>query len=472
VANRIPIEYQDGWIKISVPESSAVVRYGTEMFPAIPLNPNPTQTVFEALSNPVGMERIEDLVGKGSRVTIAFDDPIKRPEKVHPVVIPVVLEILSKAGVRDEDITLLSANGVHCKWRPNELKAILGPDLYQRFRPCGWREGRILNHDCTQGNRFLGETELGDEVDYDAALVESDQIIYVGTVYPVPFGGYSGQGLTIGLGSLKALNSLHSYDVYKTPQSLHGDYRPDRNLYRRHKLAVHEKIEAYTGRKIFYIDSMIGPDQEIVNVTAGHVPELARVQYPEADKYFSVKVPQFDIVLTGLPYTLNYDTSDNPGCASNFASRPLRGWRNRPVLKESGVVIALCRCRGGIFPRRPADMEALRLYRDCHSASELYEQVPAFCNNQEYIYKYRHEYAYSPLHSIFLTANLDTLEKTAGRAIFVGDINPGVIREMGAIPARDFENALSKAIDIVGNSPDILFLPRYFHDPKPIFKVD
>jgi hypothetical protein len=271
---------------------------------------------------------------------------------------------------------------------------------------------------------------------------------------------------------MKALNSLHSYDVYKTVESLHGDYRPEKNRYRKHKLSVHEKIEELTGKKIFYIDAITGPDQNIVDVFAGHVPDLERIQYPEADKYFVVKAPQFDIIVIGLPYTLDYDTSDNPGCACNFASRPARGWRNKPILRENGVIIALGRCMGKVSPRRPADEAAIKLFRNCYDAEELYEYVGAFCNKPEYLYKYRFEYAYSPIHSIFLTANIDTLDKVTSRAIFVGDIDPGVVRQMGATPAKNLHEGLAKAKDVVGNNPDILVLPSYFHDPKPIFEVE
>jgi len=150
----VAIEYGDTWIEISVPENATVVQYGTPTFPKIPSHPKPEHAVRNALEHPVGLEPIADLVKRGSRVTIAFDDPIKRPERVH----------------------------------------------------------------------------------------------------------------------------------------------------------------------------------RIVDIFAGHVPDLEKIEYPEADKYFLVKIPQFDIIIIGLPHTLDHDTSDNPACACNFASRPARGWRNKPIL--------------------------------------------------------------------------------------------------------------------------------------------
>ena len=62
--------------------------------------------------------------------------------------------------------------------------------------------------------------------------------------------------------------------------------------------------------------------------------------------------------------------------------------------------------------------------------------------------------------------------KLAGHTIFAGEVNPGVIREMGLTPARDFEQALQKATEIVGQDADILVLPSYFLNPSPVFEVD
>jgi nickel-dependent lactate racemase len=466
----VKIEYKDTWIDISVPGVATVVQYGTPAFPRIPVHPNPEKAVKEALRKPIGMERVSELVKKGSKVTVAFDDPIKHPDSIK-IIIPIVVEELIKAGVKEENIKLTCATGVHCKWQPNELRNLIGASLYDRFHPFSWRDGAVLNHDCTQNNVYLGETNLGDEVEYDNILVESDLVIYVGTIYPVPYGGYAGQGVAIGLGSMRALNSLHSYDVYKGIASLHGDYRPEKNLYRKHKLAVHEQIEKATGKKIFYVDAITGPEEKIVSVFAGHVPDLEKIEYPEADNYFKIRVPQVDIVVLGMPHTLDYDTSDNPGCACNFAARPARMWQNKPLLRENGVTIVLGQCKGAMSSRRPADPAAYRLYQDCFGGEELFDYVDAFCNNEEYLYKYRYHYAYSPIHSIFLMANMDTLQKVSRQTIFAGEVNPGTIRNMGAIPARDFDEALAKATEIVGMNADILVLPSYSRDPKPIFEV-
>lgn len=473
-SKKVTIEYHNTWMDISVPENAQVFRYGTPDFPEIPLHPNPEQAVREALENPVGIERIPDLVKRQSKVTIAFDDPLKSPAEALRVIMPVVVDELLKAGVDEKDISLLCATGLHCKRRPNELKALLGEETYRRFRPFSWREGNLDNHDCHEGNVDLGETDLGSEVVHDRALVDSDLLIYVGTIFPVSYGGYPGQGVVIGLAGERSLRSLHAYDVFRVGGALSGDFRPGKNIYRKHKLAVHEKIEKEIGKKIFYVDAVTGPQGKIVNVFAGHVPELEKKTYGEADKYFLTKMSPKDIVVVGIPNHLGYDTSDNPLVLCSSARRAVSGWRNTPLLRKSGVIIALTQCTGAISPRRPTDVEALRLYGDHFEARDLWDFYDAFTNKPEYLYKYRHEYAYSPLHGIMMVQGLDTLKAVAGQTIFAGEVNPGVIRNTGTMPARNFDEALSRASEIIGkdvNDADILVLPGYFHDPKPIFEV-
>ena len=314
---------------------------------------------------------------------------------------------------------------------------------------------------------------LSMEIDYNKAVVEADQLIYVGTVSPLHVGGYSGQGVAVGLASMRTMKCLHSYGLVRTTRQ-HGHFEPEKSLYRTHKLAVHERIENSTGKKIFYVDAITGPEQKIVDVFAGHVPDLEKIEYPEADKYFVVRVPQADIVILGLPHRpkMSEDTSDNPGMACFTATFPLRTSRNKPLLRENGVLIILGQCTGVISPRRPADLEALRLYRSCFDVKDFFDHyMDAICNNAEYLYKYRYEYAYSPIHSFWMTANIDTLHKVAKHTIFAGEVNPGVIRDMGAVPARNFDEALAQAIEIVGKGADILVLPSYDHDPSATFEV-
>jgi len=470
MTKKVRMQYSTSYVDIDVPESATVLQYGKGPFPAIPAHPNPEHAARDALANPVGAPRLHELVHAGSKVTIAFDDPFKSPAPIK-ITIPAVLENLLEAGVQEEDIELVSAGGCHRKRTPLEIRDLLGPEIYDRFCPFDGGASRIRSHDCTQGNAYLGETELGDHVEYDEALVNSDLVIYAGTIVPQAFGGYAGQGTVIGLAGQRTLDSLHSYAVYKTRDVMNAEYLPEKNRYREHKLAVHAELEAQTGKRVFYIDAIMGAGGDTCAVHAGYVPELEQVQYPMADEFFCVSVPQYDLVVVGVPHDLGYDTSDNPATLGNL-SQPLRMVRSRPLLREGGMLIALSQCRGIISKHRPADHEALRLFRECFSIEELFTHSERFWNDPEYLRAYRYDYAFCPKHSIFMCGDASHHWKLARRTFVAGDVVPGIIREHGLVPAPSFNSAFAMALDLLDKpNPDILVLPTFYADPKPVFDV-
>jgi len=467
----VRMRYSTTWMDIQVPESAFVLEYGSEHFPIINVHPEPERAVRDALAAPIGGPPLAELVRAGQHVVIAFDDSFKNTD-ANRYVIPIVIEILTQGGVREQDIELVAAVGGHRKCMPLELREkLLGPKLYRRFCPFDGGASRIWNHDCTEGNVYLGVSDLGDHVEYDRVVQDADLLIYAGSIKPLGFGGYSGQGVSIGLAGARSLDSLHSHSVYKTREVLNGECDPEKNVYRAHKLAVHRKVEEITGKRVFYVDTLMGPEHRTVKAYAGYVPELEQVEYPDADELFLVDVPQFDIVITGIPHDLSYDTSDNPGTLG-VHSQVLRMARNKPLLREGGVAISLAQVRGIISKHRPADHEALQLLRDCCDLEEFFEHSDYFWNHPEYLLAYRHHYAFSPKHSIFMCGDAAHHWKLTRRSIVVGNIVPGLIREHGLTPARTFDEALRIAYDTVGKgSPDILVLPRFFDDPRPVFSV-
>jgi len=466
----VKIQCGPGWVDATVPDSAIVLQYGCDLFPETKPLSDPAKVAREALASPIGSAPLADLVSEGSRVTIAFDDPFKSPAPIR-ITIPAVVEELLRAGVAEGDIDLVCAGGGHRKRTPLELRKLLGAEIYDRFCAFDGGVSRIRCHDCTADNVYLGQTELGDHVEYDKALAESDLVVYAGTIVPQAFGGYAGQGAAIGLAGARTLDSLHSHHVYKRKEIMNSNYLPEHNIYRRHKLAVHRVLEEKTGKRVFYIDAIMGRDGGTCGVHAGCAPELEEVQYPLADRIFRISVPQFDIVVVGVPHDLGYDTSDNPATLGNL-SQPLRMVTDKPLLRDPGALIALSQCRGIISRHRPADREALELFRDCFSLDELYVHSDYFWNHSEYLDAYRHHYAFCPKHSLFMCGDASHHWNLARKSIVAGNVVPGVIREHGLTPAPDFDTAYKLALDGLGKlAPDVLVLPTFFSDPKPIFDV-
>ena len=142
---KITLEYGDGSMAIEVPKDAVVVRPGETYQDPTPLE-DPVQATRDALAKPLGSAPISDLVNPSSRVVIGFPDRVKGGfhETAHRrVSIPLILEELERAGVKDENIKLVCGIGLHRKNTMEEFAHYLGSDLVTRF---GFE--RIVNHDA------------------------------------------------------------------------------------------------------------------------------------------------------------------------------------------------------------------------------------------------------------------------------------------------------------------------------------
>lgn len=454
----VKVDYATTKMEIAVP-SDAVLAQVKEDPPALP---EPEKAIREALANPIGMENISQLVSKGSKVTIAFDAP-PRSGLPRRKIIPILLEQLSAAGVSEKEVTLVCAGGTHAKISKEGLLDYLGPELFNRFWP-----DRLQNHDASQDLVYLGVSELGDYVEYNRLVAESDLLIYLGTIFPINWGGYTGTGVVIGLGSARSINSHHT-EVIDHPDSCHGDQRT--HLYRLHKEAIHKQIEKSIGKKILYVDTIVNSKGEISAVFAGHSPEINEPAWQAAETLYQVEVPQADVIIVGVPYKQVYGTSDNPILAMTYTVTAQRTWVNKPMLREGGVVIGLVKCSGIIDSDRPSDSEVLELFGRSFDTHDLSPYREEFLTRPDLLYKYRHCFCSHPAHPFWLFYENQYYLNHASKVIMAGEVNPGAVRKVGAVPARNFDQAWKMAKQVVGENPQVVILPNYWTWHKAQFVV-
>jgi len=453
------MDYGENGTEIQVPDNSCVVQRKDPL----PLA-NPKEAISKAIKNPIAIPPIPELVRKGSRVTIGFDAP-PRSGVPRRLAIPIILEELAKAGVSDRDVTLICGTGTQRKRTGRELRENLGMEIFSRFWP-----HRLKSNDCSEDLVYLGETDLGDFVEYNAAVAESDALFYLGTVVPVNWGGFTGTGVVIGLGSARSIESHHT-EIIAHPESCHGD--PRTMLYMKHKVAINAQIEKATGKKIFYVDAATNARGEVSAVFAGHCPEILEPEWSQGEGLFRYPVPQADILILGLPQKEIYGSTDNPLLLLTFAAMVFRMWVNKPLIREGGVVIILAKCSGTIDERiRPSDKEVIERFGNCFSALELNDYKEEFLTREDLIYRYRHCNAYHPIHPIWLFYEDQYLLDYPAKVIVAGEVNPGAIRQLGCTPAADFDQAWKMALDIVGNKPDVTVVPRYFTRDRVQFFVE
>ena len=151
----------------------------------MPLLSDPAGAVRRAFENPVACPALQELAqGKRSACILICD--ITRPVP-NGLILPPLVEILTRAGIARENILILVATGLH---RPNEgeeLTEIVGSPAVQRTI-------RIENHFARdrEAHLDLGRTSTGIPIMIDRRFVEADLKIVTGLVEPHFMAGYSG----------------------------------------------------------------------------------------------------------------------------------------------------------------------------------------------------------------------------------------------------------------------------------------
>jgi len=486
------IEYGHTSLTVSVPESAIV-------FDGIPKEqvarelPDPAEAVRKALENPLGMDRIADLVHKGSKVAVGF-----HTHQGHGAVsAPVVLEELHKAGVEDEDIFWMPGLGCYPKMGRRDILGaghddpwaahaghdgaapMLAPEIVDRFWPQGTVYPRgIRNPDCSDPEqlKFLGYSRLGDYVEYNKAYVESDLMIFLGGCFaPLgTYGGYGGSsGVTVGLGSAKAMGSTHTYSVINDPRSTQCS--PRDNLYRDHKHAIQDKIEEATGKQIFNVDGFGNINSKWTIFRAGHYREIQEPMWRAVDKERIVNLPsQVDVVVAGCGPMTTYDWASNPLAvlASQVASHPLKDYVGKPFLRKGGVFIIAATCGGAISEARQTDAEVIRLFnREGQDAANLVDYEDEYYNRPDAIFKYRHGRCFHPTHPFWLIYNAQwALDNYT--VICAGAQSPEAARSVGMVPAKDLDSAWAKATEVLGErEPLALVMPNRTRRGGVVFKA-
>jgi nickel-dependent lactate racemase len=456
MTKKVAVDYGERKVEIDVPDGATVVEYGDP--PDLPADPQ--AAVREALAKPLGMPPLAELAKPGMRVAIGFDD-ITRPNTPPRVILPMVVEELARAGVKDRDITFINACSNHRRNTRSELANHLGPELFNRFFPLD----RIRNHDCDdpEGLTYFGVTDSGRYVEHNREFFEADLQIYQGNVSAQAWKGFTGTGAIIGLASTKSIASHHSYNTVPMPgkAKLPG-MKPEMTAF----------LEEKTGKKTFYVNAVTGLGGKPAGIYAGHASAVTPPAWELAGRMFTREVPQADVLVVGLGAQYSYGSSNNTLIAAVGATVPPRYSPDLPVLREGGVVIAVSPTTGQIDRERyPSYQDLIDIYGRHHGIRALVDHEESFHGNAQYMHQYRHGFGYPALHAFWIFYELEYALNRAGAVIMAGTSNPGAFRKLGLQTAANFDEAWKIARRYVGANPTTVVAPTFWTRPRLKFSV-
>lgn len=152
-------------------------------------NPTPAVDVKEAtlecMRHPIGSAPLAKIVAKGDKVCIVCADVTRSWNHSEQFVIHIVNE-LNLAGIPDEDIYIVFAQGTHRPQTDEENVRVVGEEVARRIK--------MYQHHSRNKDELtlVGTTKLGTPVWLNKHVVDADKVIVVDGITTHLFAGYGG----------------------------------------------------------------------------------------------------------------------------------------------------------------------------------------------------------------------------------------------------------------------------------------
>ena len=256
--------------------------------------------VEEALDHPIGTGPLETVVHPGETVCVVISDGTRAWQKPAEV-LRALLPRLFKAGIRPQDVLVLSARGTHRRQSEEELRSLVGPENYDLVR--------VADHEPLDPSAlaYVGTTSRGTPVWLNSAAVNADRVILTGSVVHHFLAGFSGgrKSVVPGIASVETVQKNHSLSLADEgfdPTVRSGNLRGN---------PVHlDMLEAASFLKAdFLVNTVLDDKYDAVRAFAGD-PVLAHEQACElVDRMNRVRIPRrYPVVIAsagGYPKDLN-----------------------------------------------------------------------------------------------------------------------------------------------------------------------
>lgn len=278
----ISIPYGTGTMAFRVPDRARVTVVSPN--PVTP-SPDPPAEIARAINDPIAAPPLRE-AARGARQVVIVADDLTRLTPVD-VMIPLLLEELNAAGVRDEQITVLIALGTH---RP-----MTDAEILQRFGHAVVDRVPVINnpwHDLSQ-LADLGVTPNGTPILVSRMAVEADFVIGLGNIVPHHIPGYSAGAKIIqpGISGAATTGATH-YLSTRTRRSYLG-------LVENPVRAEMERIAEMVGLNVV-LNAVLDHTGKLVRAFYGEPRQAFRAGVRLSRQVYGVELPgQADIVIAG-----------------------------------------------------------------------------------------------------------------------------------------------------------------------------
>ena len=312
---KLEFEYGHGMMGAELPDWTDVFVPG-ETVPDPPCLPQDWDSLYaatlESIRDPIGMPPLKELAGPGKTVVFVSPDIVKggnQPTSHRKVSIRACLDELYSVGVEKKDILLLISNGLHPRATVQEMRTILGDELFNEFYP----SGQITSHDSEDYEHMvdLGFTASGDHVLMNKYVFDADVPILIGHTQGNPYGGYSGgyKHCATGITHWRSIASHHVPKVMHredfVPVSGHSMMR---TLFDEIGMHMEEKM----GHPFFCCDAVLDTASRQIAIYSGYAAQMQPESWKLANKRTYVQKRSMTLWSSVCPRTSTTETAWAP----------------------------------------------------------------------------------------------------------------------------------------------------------------
>jgi nickel-dependent lactate racemase len=245
--------------------------------------------IRQAILNPVGTKPLRDIAAGKTTAAIAVDD-MARPTPSSEIV-PFIVAELNAAGIRDENILFVVAQGCHCPVNQMEMARKIGVEAVRRHP---W-----INHNPWENLVDRGTTKAGNLVQADVNFVSADVRITLSGLKRHGTAGYGGGPKLClpGLSGVKTIRYMHNVVKQAPRPSSDASGTPILRIVENEQRQ--DMIEAARLMGVdFSVQQCYNQDRKLVKVVAGDIVkahhEACRYAVPANSTVFA---KQADIVV-------------------------------------------------------------------------------------------------------------------------------------------------------------------------------
>jgi lactate racemase len=324
---QVRLKYGRGEVVFSLPAGQIYCEVLGKDYPAIADIP---AAIRAALERPIDSPPLKELLRPTDKVAITVSD-ITRSWQRMDLVLPHLLETTARAGIPDENISILVVVGGHRLNTTEEMELLCGKEACRRVN--------VVNHNARdpQNMVYLGKTSRGTEVAINRVVAEADRIILTGGIiyhYMVGYGG-GRKSVIPGFSSIRTIQQNHLWAM--GPELGSGSNRNAVSGKTRGN-ECHEDMMEIAGfvKPDFIVNVVPNAEGDYAGVFAGNWVSAWQEGTKLVDEIYSVEIPGLaDIVIAsagGDPKDINlYQTGKTMDNASY-------------AVRKGGAVIIVSEC--------------------------------------------------------------------------------------------------------------------------------